>query len=427
MLIVLTMIAVELTAMEPYRLSIKKRVFNDKFYPYLDCQTPEQHYFGGGGSGKSVFVADRTVLDLCRTKRNFLVIRKVADTLRTSFFAEIKKSKSKFKLDGYINIRETDMEITGPNGSKILFRGLDNAEKIKSITVPEGIITDIIIEEATELSENDYNMIMTRLRGKCKYVKRVTLLYNTIYRTHWICKRFFNGQNIKHCHNEKILLLHSTYKDNKFLEQQDRDRLESFKEISPYHYMVYALGEWGVLGDLIFTNWSTRDLTKETINTDDVRGGGDFGFTNDPTAVIRTAISRSKKEIYIFKEIYKRGLTNPDIVRESLPIIGDCPSYWDSAEPKSIAELKQNGLNAYGAEKGKDSLLYSIQWLQQYKIIIDESCVNAQNEMSMYQWQKDKKSGETINQPVGVNDHIIAALRYAYSKDRTQGDYVSWI
>lgn len=411
--------------MEPYRVSIKKRVFNEKFYPYLDCQTPEQHFFGGGGSGKSVFVAERTVLDLCKTKRNFLVVRKVADTLRTSFFSEIKKARSKYKLDGFIHSRETDMEITGPNGSKILFRGLDNAEKIKSITVPEGIITDIIIEEATELTENDFNMLMTRLRGRCKYVKRVTLLYNTIYRNHWICKRFFKGQNLKFYHDDKLLLLHTTYKDNKFLEQQDRDRLESFKETSPYHYMVYALGEWGVLGDLIFTNWSTANFKLNPVNMDDCRGGGDFGFTNDPTAVLKTAINRAKKEIYIFAEIYKKGLTNPDIAREAKLMLGSLPSFWDSAEPKSIAELKDNGMNAYGAEKGKDSLLFSIQWLQQFKIIIDESCIKTIDEFTTYQWQKDK-SGETINQPIGINDHTIAALRYAYSKDRVTGDYFSW-
>lgn len=412
-------------AMGTYRVSIKKRVFNEKFYPYLDCQTPEQHFYGGGGSGKSTFIAHRTALDLCKTKRNFLVVRKVAETLRDSFYSEMKKAASFYKLDGRIKFKESNMQITGPNGTKIIFRGLDKNEKVKSITVPKGVITDIIIEEATELTESDYNMLLTRLRGKCPYVKRVTLLYNTIYKQHWICKRFFKGKNIDFYHDDKILLLKSTYHDNKYLDQQDIDRLEAFKETSPYHYMVYALGEWGVLGDLIFTNWTTANFKLNPVNADDSRGGGDFGFTNDPTAVLKTAINRAKREIYIFAEIYKKGLTNPDIAREAKPILGSLPSYWDSAEPKSIAELRQHGLSAFGAEKGKDSLLFSIQWLQQFKIIIDESCVKTIEEFTTYQWQKDK-SGETINQPIGINDHAIAALRYAYSKDRVTGDYFSW-
>jgi phage terminase large subunit len=422
------MIAVELTAMDQYRVSIKKRVFNEKFYPYMDCQTPEQHFFGGGGSGKSVFIADRTILDLCKTNRNFLVIRKVADTLRTSFFAEMKKARSKFKLDGYVSSRETDMEMTGPNGSKILFRGLDNAEKIKSITVPNGVITDIIIEEATELSESDYNMLITRLRGRCKYVKRVTLLYNTIYRTHWICKRFFKGQNLKYYHDDKVLLLHSTYKDNKFLDQQDRDRLESFKETSPYHYMVYALGEWGVLGDLIFTKWETMDIEGLRNNFDLWRCGLDFGFTNDPTVLLSTAYSKRDKTIYIFDEIYARGLQNPDLARMAKPICKSTRIIADSEAPKDIAELKSQdkySLNVEGAEKPKGMKLHTIQWLQQHRIVINEKCIKTIEEMSTYQWKKNK-AGESINEAVEINDHAMDALRYAYSKDVQQGDYFSW-
>lgn len=424
-LILITLIATA-TAMAPYRVTIKGRVFNKVYRPYLNCQIPTQIFYGGSSSGKSTFVAARTILDMCNTDRNFIVVRKVGKTLKRSFFTECKKAIAKFKLKDRFRVNNSDLEITGPNGTKIYFCGLDDVEKVKSITAEKGVITDIIIEEATETAENDYEQLELRMRGKSKYVKRMTLLFNPIYRTHWICKRFFHGQNIKYREDSEILILHTTYKDNKFLAPDDIARIEKKKEVSPYHYMVYALGEWGILGDLIFTKWRTEDFTKFQVNADDSRGGLDFGFTNDPTAIIKTAINRAKKEIYIFSELYERGLTNPDIARMGKPIVGSLPTFCDSAEPKSIKELRENGMNAYPADKGKDSLLHSIQWLQGFTLIVDVGCINTQNELSMYQWQKDK-DGNSINQPVGINDHIIAALRYAYSKDRAQGDYVSWI
>jgi len=428
-LILITLIAA-VTAMEPYRVTIKKRVFNDKFYQYLKCQTPLQHFCGGGGSGKSVFVAQRTTLDLCSTERNFLVVRKVAGTLRTSFYAEMKKARSKFRLTNNIKSRETDLEMTGPNGTKVYFRGLDDVEKIKSITVPKGVITDLIIEEATEITVSDYNLLLTRLRGKSKYVKRVTLMYNTIYRSHWICQRFFNGQNIKYLHNEKTLIHHSTYKDNlRFLDQGDIDRLEDFKDTSPYHYMVYALGEWGVLGDLIFNNWEVRDISSLRNAFDIWRCGLDFGFTNDPTVFLNTAYSRRDKTVYVFDEVYQRGLQNHDLARMIKPYCGENIVICDSEAPKDISELKSqddNWINAVGAEKPKGMKLHTIQWLQQHKIIINTKCVKTIEEMSKYQWKKNK-AGESINEAIEVNDHAMDALRYAYSKDVKQGDYISWV
>lgn len=400
-----------------YRISIKKRIFNKKYRKYINCQIPLQIYYGGSSSGKSVFSAQRTVIDLLTTERNFLVVRKVSGTIRDSYFTEIKKALKKFKAEHLCNIRETDFKITGPKGNNIYFRGLDNVEKIKSIAVEVGSITDLIIEEATEISENDFNQLQLRMRGKSEYIKRTTLLFNPIYRTHWICKRFFNSQNIKFYQDDKKLILHSTYLDNEHLANDDIERINSMKEASPYHYMVYALGEWGVLGDLIFTKYRIEKLTEEY--TDSLRCGLDFGFTNDPAAIVRTAMSKPKKEIYIYKELYQRGLTNQDIAREGSQITQRLYVWCDCAEPKSIAELQQLGMRAKGASKtlGGDSLLYSIQWLQNYTIVIDESCINTVNEISTYQWKKDK-DGNSLNQPVDVNNHTIDALRYAYSNDR---------
>lgn len=425
-LIILTLILI----MAPYRVSIKARVFNPIYRPYLDCQIPTQIYYGGSSSGKSVFIAQRTVLDMCKTDRNFLVVRKVAKSIRSSFFAEIRKAISFFKLDSEFTINKTDMEITGPRGTTIYFRGLDDVEKIKSITVVKGVVTDTIIEEATETAEADYNQLQLRMRGKTKYVKRTTLIFNPIYRIHWICKRFFNGQNTKFSQTADLLLLHSTYKNNKFLALDDMARIESMELASPYHYMVYGLGNWGVLGDLIYTRWEIKDLSKETNGFDLWRYGLDFGFTNDPTALVSTAYSKKDKTIYVFDEIYQRGLQNPDLARLAKPICKDGVVLCDSEAPKDIAELRcidgGRSLNAYGVEKPKGAKLHTIQWLQQHKIVIDPKCINFINEISVYQWKKNKQ-GDSINEAIEVNDHLMDAFRYAYSKDVSSGDYFAWM
>lgn len=409
-------------------LSVKAtaRVFNAKYRELIYNETPVQIIYGGSSSGKSNFVfGQRTVIDMCNTERNFIIARKVAKTLRGSVYNEVKKGLNRFGVAKYFDINKSDMTIIGPNGNMIAFVGLDDVEKVKSVTPPRGVFTDVIVEEATEISENDYNQLCLRLRGLAPHTKRKTLLFNPIYRTHWICKRFFNGQNIKSSTSKDLLIRHSTYKDNCFLAPEDIATIEGMKNISPYHYMVYALGEWGVLGDLIFNNWKVEDLSSIRKELENIRNGLDFGFTNDPTAILATRYKREEKKIYILDEIYQRGLTNPDIARLGKPICGRYPVWCDSAEPKSIAELKQHGLNAYGADKGKDSLLYGIQHLQQHEIIIDQSCIDTINEISTYQWQKDK-DGNSINQPIGINDHTIAALRYAYSRDRA-GKVFEWI
>lgn len=416
-----------LVAMADLYLHIDARVINRKYHQLVNCDIPTQIVYGGASSGKSSFIfGQRTVLDMCQTERNFLIARKVAKTIRGSVFNEVEKGINRFQLSQYFDINRSNMTITGPNGSMIAFVGLDDVEKVKSITPPRGIFTDLIVEEATEISENDYNQLTLRLRGLSQYTKRKVMLFNPIYRTHWICKRFFNGQNTKSFRDEKLLILHSTYKDNNFLSPEDVDVIEGMKQISPYHYMVYALGEWGVLGDLIFSDWRVEDLAGKLNQYEEVRNGLDFGFTNDPTAIVKTRLYRPKKEIYVFDELYERGLTNPDIARLGRPILGNETVWCDSAEPKSIAELRQGGLNARGADKGKDSLLYGIQYLQGFSFVIDKNCQNFINEVSTYQWLKDK-DGNSINQPIGINDHLMAALRYAYSRDRVSGNYVSWI
>jgi len=146
------------------------------------------------------------------------------------------------------------------------------------------------------------------------------------------------------------------------------------------------------------------------------RHGGDFGFSSDPAAIVVTHYDKKHKTIYIHNELYERGLTNDILADETKDMIGQDMIVWDSAEPKSIAELVNYGVIARGAVKGKDSVLHGIQWLQQQKIVIDKSCINARNEFMQYQWTEDR-DGNAMRQPVDKNDHIIDALRYAYERD----------
>ncbi|MFH1547298.1 MAG: terminase large subunit, partial [bacterium] len=211
--------------------------------------------------------------------------------------------------------------------------------------------------------------------------------------------------------DENLVILKTTHKDNKFLNQEDRDVLE--QETDSYWYDVYTLGKWGVLGNVIFENWKAEDIPSDFVRTfDNYKNGLDFGFASDPVAFNRTHYDRTRKKIYIIEELHELGLTNPMIADELKPIVRDEVVVCDSAEPKSIQELKDNGIKAIPAIKGPDSVNFGIQWLQQQEIVISKKCQNTINEFQLYQWKKNKQ-GETLRQPTSKNDHHIDALRYS--------------
>jgi len=401
-------------------IQISKNIFNSVFLPYLWDTTPVQIFFGGASSGKSIFLSDRFVLMNARDGRNILVIRNVAATLRTTCFTEICKSIAKFKLNNIYEISLSTMTITNRlNNSQFIFRGLDDVEKLKSITTLSGPISVLWVEEATEISESNYNQLSLRLRGKLDKPKIRILSFNPVTNQHWIKKRFFDGYNEESGEliSDNILIHHSTHKDNNFLTQDDHENIEAFKNIDEYFYNVYALGKWGVLGSLIFTNWRTADLSEMFNVFDEYYNGCDFGFTNDATCILRC--SKKNRTIYILEERYGKGWTNPTIAELAFNLIGtEDILFCDSAEPKSIAELRNDisySINAMPVKKGKDSVIHGIQWLQQHEIIIDYRCQNTINEFTNYQWTKDK-NGNSINVPIGINDHSIAALRYAFER-----------
>lgn len=397
-----------------FNIDISRKVFNDSFFPFLKDDTPVQIFFGGSSAGKSQFaVGQRVVFDLLSGDRNYLILRNTARTSRKSTFNQVCQTISLWGVSHLFKITNTEMVITCANGYQALFEGLDDVEKLKSILPQKGVITDIIIEEATETKRDDIKQLRRRLRGQSRKPKRFTMLFNPIIRTHWIYEDFFKGRFMdgdKCLRDPDLLIFHSTYKDNKFLAPEDVAVLEN--EDDQYFYDVYTLGKWGVLGGVIFSNWRVADLSGVVHTFDNIKNGLDFGFSNDPATWNRIHYDKKRKKIYIFDEMHELGMTNPGIYDYLSPIIKDELVVCDSSEPKSIQELKELGLNAVGAKKGPDSVRFGIQFLQQHEIIVDRHCQETINELELYQWKK-LRTGEATNIPVDKNNHHIDDIRYS--------------
>lgn len=227
---------------------------------FLELFNNESRYLvlkGGGGSGKSIF-AGRKILERCVSERNhrFLVCRKVGRTIRESCFTQLVGQISEHYSDVKTDINRGDMRIRFPDTeSEILFSGLDNVEKLKSIYN----ITGIWIEEASELLESDFNQLDIRLRGETEHYKQIILTFNPINILHWLKSRFFDVTPS----NAKVH--ESTYKDNRFLDEDAKKVLEDFRDIDEYYYAVYCLGQWGVAGKTVFDARSVQKRLNEIL------------------------------------------------------------------------------------------------------------------------------------------------------------------
>lgn len=403
---------------------------NDAYMPFVSNTSRTQIYYGGSASGKSVFVAQRAIIDLLEGKRNYLVCRQVGRTIRGSVATELQKVINRNDLTGYFSVNKTDGTISCiATGKQIIFAGLDDVEKLKSITPQNGAITDIWVEEATETSRDSIKQLIKRQRGGDESTqKRIIFSFNPILQGHWIYKEYFAAVGWTDTQREyvtpELSILKTTHVDNRYLT--DDDRKDLLNETDEYYYNVYTLGNWGTLGDVIFKNWKVADLNDpadpyylpEEQRTN-VKRGGDFGFAGHPAAFGVSHYDKMRKRIYCYKELYETGLTN-DLLAERVKDMGEATgrSIWDSAEPKSIQELRNHGVNAAGARKGKDSIRQGVDWLKQQEIIVDKSLINAQNELSQYHWKKDAGGNDmTPPQPADKNNHWIDGLRYAYEDE----------
>lgn len=395
---------------------------NDIFVPHLNDTARTQIFFGGSGSGKSWFLGQRLVLDLIRGGRNYLVCRQVARTIRSSVFQQVERVIREFGLSDMFKINQTEMKITCMNGYQVLFAGLDDVEKIKSVVPAVGVITDIWVEEATETERNDVMDLYKRQRGGDETIrKRMILSFNPILQSHWIYTTWFSGlawaDDQKIYRDDNLLILKTTYKDNRFLTSQDRHDLEN--ETDKYRYNVYTLGNWGVLGHLVFTNWSVADLTSMYDTFTNRRHGLDFGFSADPAALWTAHYDAKHKTIYVYDEMLRTGMTNDMLAAELKERIGNDIIFCDSAEPKSIAELRKYGINARPSRKGRDSIAFGLRWLQSQKIIVDKKCVNVKHALSVAHWEEDA-GGNALPHMAKEADDIIDAARYAHENDALQ-------
>ena len=387
---------------------------NDAYIPYLNDETRTQIFYGGSSSGKSYFLSQRTVMDVIKG-RNYLIVRNVANTLRNSVYNQIVKTILEMGLAKEFIITKSEMTITcRRNNKQILFAGLDDVEKLKSITPIDGVLTDIWIEEATEIAKDAYKQLTKRLRGitKEQVAKRVIFSFNPIVKEHWIYKEFFGqwDDNKTILRTDSLLIVKTTFKDNRYLAEDDIKAL--LDETDKYFYEVYTLGNWGVLGNVIFRNWKSEDLSEQIPKFDRIYNGLDFGFSADPNALIRVHVDLTRKKIYVFDEFYKSGMTDDEIIEVVKARIGRQVVTCDSSEPKTIFMLNAGGINAVPAVKGSDSINRGIRFLQGFEIIVDVNCQNFKNEIQTYQWAEDKY-GNALRRPVDKNNHLIDALRYA--------------
>lgn len=385
---------------------------NLAYIPYFNKPQFLQIFFGGSSSGKSFFITDKIVIDTLNGC-NWLCCRNVGNTIKRSVFNEVTKSISSMGLKEHFSINKSDMIITCTlNEKQILFCGLDDPEKVKSITPANGVLERIFIEEATEIKRDAYLQLKKRLRGRTKHSKHIIMAFNPILKSHWIYKEFFGGwQDNKNVYeDDKTLIVKTTYKDNIFLTAEDKALLED--ETDPYFYNVYTLGNWGILGNVIFKNWRVEDLSNMIPQFDNIYAGADWGYSSDPNAFVKLHYDRKYKIIYIFDEWYQAGMSDDEIVRVSKQFFGNLYVACDSSEPRTIDYLVANGIKAYPVKKGADSINRGIRWLQGHEIIIHKSCQNTKNEFEQYHWQEDKY-GNAMAKPVDMNNHVIDAVRYS--------------
>lgn len=387
-------------------LNIDKSAFNEVYFPHLlDYKHRYEVYYGGAGSGKSVFVCQKLLVKACMTKRKVLIIRKYGTTLKDSVFQLVVDMLKKWGLYDPKMINYSTYTITLPNGSIFLFKGLDDSEKIKSIVD----VTDIWVEEATELAEDEYEQLDLRLRAMSGDLQLI-VSFNPVSKVNWVFGRWF-GENKS---TENTMILHTTYKDNRFLPIPYIEALEKKAKTNPTYYRIYALGEFCTLDKLVFCNWCIDEFDYKTLKGE-LLIGLDFGFVNDTSALVASILDEANKKIYIFREWGEKGKTNQELA-EVIGALGFSKSIIvaDAAEQKSIEEIKRCGVGKIRAcKKGPDSIIHGIQKLQNYELIVHPSCDAIKVEFENYSWQKDKATGLYINKPIDAFNHYIDALRYS--------------
>ncbi len=379
---------------------------------------------GSAGSGKSVDTAQNYILRLMKDKgRNLVCIRKADITNRDSTFAELTGAIYRMfgdKAERYWKINTSPLQLTfRKNGNKIIFRGMNDdkqREKLKSITFQKGKLTDVWIEEATEITQADFEIIDDRLRGQLPEGQfyQIRMTFNPVNKNHWIKKVFFDIPD------PNVLTHHSTYLGNRFIDDAYRARMERRKLVDPEGYLIYGLGEWGEIGGLILHNWEVKEVSQNLEDYDDIAIGQDFGF-NHANAIL--LLGWKDGNIHIISELYGFEKDSSEWIMEAQKAgLPKRKQMWcDSAEPDRIKMWKDAGFRARAVSKEQNSVKAQIDWLKggtvkgkkvDRKIYVHPHCVNTIKELQQWKWKKDEKSGEYLDEPVPIMDDAMAALRY---------------
>lgn len=391
-----------------------ERVFNKQIYNNLtDYDSRIDLWYGGAASGKSHGVVQKVVVKALQSwsyPRRVLVLRKVSTTIKDSIFQDFLERLADWEILDYCKVNNTDKRITLPNGAEFLFKGLDNPEKIKSI---KGV-SDIVMEEATEFTLDDFTQLNLRLREKKHDKKQIFIMFNPVSKVNWVYKTFFERK----FEGAKIHL--STYMDNRFIDEKTRETIERLSETNTAYYKIYALGEFATLDKLIFPKYEKRLLNPRSPDMVKLPSyfGLDFGFTNDPSVFVHVKVDKQNKVLYFMECYAKQGMLNDEIAQVIKSMgYGKELIIADAAEKKSIAEIRRLGVNRIvAAKKGPDSVMFGLNFMQQFKLVIDERATKMIEELDNYTWVRDKKTGEYINKPIDDFNHVIDATRYAIER-----------
>jgi phage terminase large subunit len=405
------------------------KIFNPVYLPLLNDANRYILLYGGRDSAKSYFAAQKVIIDTMRKPYSrFILVRKAYAHIKDSQFQTIKDIIISYGLmDFFVFIENPLRIIFKKNGNMIIARGLDKEHKTKSIKDPTGVW----YEEMNEIGFNDFIKTTTSLRGG---IIQEIATFNPEMETEWINSYFFPAKeryeksdgNFHYVNSirKDTTILHTTYKDNCYVTPQSAELLESFKNIDENYYRIYTLGLWGgVLEGLIYDNWTIEDeIPKESKF---LGYGLDWGFTNDPTAIIRVNIGENV--LYLDEVLYKKGATNQHVARELIKsgISRTDEIVADSAEPKSIQELYAAGWNVHPAIKGPDSVRAGINKVKQFRIVVTSRSYNLIRELKNYRWKMDK-DGNSLNEPIDNYNHGLDAVRYVvlnklmYNRKRIQ-------
>lgn len=395
--------------MAQIQLNINKNVFLPCYQPYINDYTYRHNvYYGGRGSGKTRFVVSKLLLKGLREKRVILLMRKTTANCKFSVWKELKEAVERFKLTQYFTFYESDYSaVCKLNGTVFKCMGLDIAEKIKGFSE----VSDCLLEECTEFTKEDIELIDGTVRSiKYKLPLQLYYLFNPVSKANFVYKHFGFDTGIT---PPNTFILKTTYLDNKYLSQDYIERMEHMRETNPTRWKIEALGDFVSLDRLIFQNYTIEEFDYKKL-TGELLVGLDFGFVADISAITASILDEDNKTIHIFKEWGDTGKTNEELAKV-ITAMGFSKSVIvaDAAEPKSVEELRRLGISRIKpCVKGPDSVLFGIQKLLNYKIIVHPSCSGIITEFENYSWQKNR-DGEYINRPVDSFNHFCDSLRYS--------------